>query len=81
MNRLLILLKERDTAFIQRFCNSDVYMDEHGQEIKGVCRHITAHEVLLFMHQYDAHIIQVLKHKYGLSIDGFEEGTEPELRS
>lgn len=43
-----------------RFCNEDTYMSKDGREIIGVCRTLTAEEVLTFMHQYDAGVTEEL---------------------
>lgn len=56
--KLLELFNTRDKDFIARFCNEGTYIDEHGKEIIGVCRTMTAEEVLTFMHTYDAYVCE-----------------------
>ncbi len=58
--KLLELFKARDTDFIDQFCALGVYMDDTGKPIGGVCRPVSAEEMLNFMHQYDAMVTEVL---------------------
>ncbi len=57
-DKLLELFNTRDKDFISRFCQEGTYLDESGKEIKGVCRTMTAEEVLTFMHTYDAYAVE-----------------------
>lgn len=59
-DRILQLLKNRDEAFINQFCQAGAFMDEHGKTVVGVCRPVGANEVLTFMHQHDALMVQEL---------------------
>lgn len=61
VEKFLEVLKARDAAFIQQFCSQGTYIGEHGETIHGMCRTITAEEMLTFMHTHDALIVEALK--------------------
>jgi hypothetical protein len=58
---ILELHKQMDLAFIAEFCDQGTYLDGDGKTIHGVCRAVSANEVLEFMHRWNAVIAEVSK--------------------
>lgn len=56
-NKILNLIKLRDQAFLVRFCEQGALIGEDGKTIHGVCKPVLANDVLTFMHEFDALIL------------------------
>jgi len=59
--QILEVHKQMDEAFIKTFCQEGTFMGEDGKTIHGICRPVSADEVLTFMHRWNAVIIEVTK--------------------
>lgn len=53
--------KNRNIAFLDLFCDKGTYLDAHGQNVVGVCRTVTATEMLNFMSNQDHLLLEALK--------------------
>lgn len=60
---ILELHKQMDGAFIKEFCQEGTFIGEDGKTIHGVCRPVSANEVLEFMHRWNAVIAEVITTK------------------
>lgn len=60
---LLEVHKQMDAAFIKQFCDQGTYIGDDGKTIHGVCRPVSADEVLTFMHRWNAVAVEVTKPK------------------
>ena len=58
---LLEHTRMRNEAFLDHFCDKAAYVDAHGNNVVGVCRTISASEVLNFMSNQDAILLEELK--------------------
>ena len=61
MEEVITLIQQRDQDFLNRFCDAGAYMDEEGKHIIGVCKTVSANEVLTFLHQYDEMFLTIKK--------------------
>lgn len=59
--KVLDILKTRDQEFLKKFCQEGSYIGEGGKIFKGVCRPVSAEEVLQHMHAYDSLLLDVVK--------------------
>lgn len=59
--QILEVHKQMDAAFIKQFCDQGTYLDGDGKTIHGVCRAVSADEVLTFMHRWNAVMVEVTK--------------------
>ena len=55
---ILDAIKSRDTAFIKKFCVQGHFITDDGTETPYVCSMMDATEVLSFMHEWDAVLLE-----------------------
>jgi len=61
INKITLLIKERDEKLIKKYCQEGTFLDEKGQIIHGVCKNVSLSELLNDIHVHDALIVQALK--------------------
>lgn len=63
MEKTLLLQhnKNRDAAFLEKFCERGEYLTDGKDRVVFVCKPVDADEVLTFMHRWDAVLVETLK--------------------
>lgn len=61
MDKLNEFIKQRDAAYLERFCQKGSYLSDGKNTIMFVCKPVDANDALEFMHQWDAVLVETLK--------------------
>lgn len=61
MNKqVLEIIKQRDNTLLEKYCLKGNFIGENGSNPMYVCRPVDANEILEFMHQWDAALLDVM---------------------